>query len=198
MLGAEVIPFNHLGLVFDKLGSFIYPHSVRNALCSFLKKLESNAKVLDVGAGTGILCKFGHLCREDLSYIALDPAEGMLKYAKAYATTYQGVAEELPFKKDSFDAVMMGESLHHFSEIDKALGQIVEVLKENGKIFIYDFDLSTFRGKSIAKVEKFLGEPANFFSSKDIKDRLESFGFEVELQQHGWRYTLVGSLNKFI
>jgi len=66
-----MIPFNYLGIVFNTFGSFIYPKSVRRALCQFLQPLPSQSKVLDIGAGTGILCQFGYECREDLCFVAV-------------------------------------------------------------------------------------------------------------------------------
>ncbi len=185
-----MIPFNHLGILFNTFGSFIYPTSIRSALCQFLKPLPSQSKVLDIGAGTGILCQFGHEYREDLSFVAVDPAEGMMKYAKTYVQTHKGKAEALPFENDSFDVAMMGESLHHFQDVDEALTETVRVLKHGGKLFIYDFDVNTFRGRSICKGERLLGEPGNFFTPSGIQEKLESYGFVVHITKHGWRYTV--------
>ena len=185
-----MIPFNHLGIVFKTFGSLVYPKSVRTSLCTFLVALPEDAKVLDIGAGTGMLCEFGHKCREDLYYTAVDPAEGMMKYAKPYVQTHTATAEALPFEDNSFDAAMMGESLHHFRDIDEALGECVRVLKEGGRLFIYDFDVDTFMGKNICKAEKLLGEPGNFFTPKELENRLQAYGFSVTISTHGWRYTI--------
>jgi demethylmenaquinone methyltransferase/2-methoxy-6-polyprenyl-1,4-benzoquinol methylase len=189
-----MIPFNHLGMVFNTFGGLIYPKSVRTEFCEFLKTLASKSKVLDIGAGTGMLCKFGHECRSDLEFVAVDPAEGMMKYAKNYVETHKGTAEELPFKDNSFDVAMMGESLHHFREVDIALSETVRVLKSGGKLFIYDFDRASFKGKSICKLEKMLGEPGNFFDTVGIQEKLESYGFLVRVETHSWRYTVVATL----
>jgi len=191
-----VIPFNVLGKVFSTFGHFIYPKSVREALCTCLETLEKDAKVLDVGAGTGLLCEFAYACRDDLVYVALDPYEGMLKYAKDFVETKMGTAEDLPFEENSFDVLMMGEALHHFKDVELALSEVVRVLKPEGKLFIYDFDKSTFRGKSICKGEKLLGEPGNFFDPKVLKEKLQGYGFQVETQNHAWRYTLCATLHK--
>lgn len=185
-----MIPFNHLGIVFNTFGTFIYPRSVRKALCTFLQSLPSQSKVLDIGTGTGILCQFAYECREDLYFDAVDPAEGMMKYAKSYVQTHKASAEALPFEKDSFDVVMMGESLHHFKDVDESLKETLRVLRSGGKLFIYDFDVDTFMGKSICRGEVLLGEPGNFFSSDHLQKKLERYGFRVSITKHGWRYTV--------
>lgn len=185
-----MIPFNYLGIVFHTFGSFIYPKSVRTALCTFLQPLPSQSKVLDIGAGTGILCQFAYECRDDLCFVAVDPAEGMMKYAKTYVQTHKASAEALPFENDSFDVAMMGESLHHFRDVDESLKETVRVLKSGGKLFIYDFDVSTFMGKSICRGEVLLGEPGNFFTSHNLQEKLEMYGFRVSITKHGWRYTV--------
>jgi len=191
-----MIPFNHLGFIFNTLGSFIYPTSVRNSLCNFLNPLEKDARVLDIGSGTGMLCKFGYACCDDLKYVAIDPAEGMMKYAKSYVETHIATAEALPFEKDSFDALMMGESLHHLRDIDVSLRECARVLKKDGKLFIYDFNIDSFMGKSICRGEKLLGEPGHFFTPEDLVYKLSSFGFLSQITKHSWRYTIQATNSK--
>lgn len=191
-----MIPFTHLGWIFKTFGPTMYSKSIRTSLCEFLKPLSPSATVLDVGAGTGVLCELAHDCRDDLSYVAVDPFEGMLKYSKPFIETHIGTAEDLPFEDHSFDVLMMGEALHHFSDVDKTLAECVRVLKKGGKLFIYDFELDTFRGKSICNVEKLLGEPGNFFDPKVLKEKLQGHGFNVVVTNHAWRYTMDATLNK--
>ena len=189
-----MIPFNHLGWIFKNFGSIIYPTSVRQSLCTFLEPILSEAKVLDLGAGTGVMSEFAHACRSDLLFVGVDPAEGMLKYSAKYIETHQAAAELLPFDDHSFEVVLMGESLHHFDDVDRSLEETVRVLKAEGQLFIYDFDASTFMGKSIYRGEKLLGEPGNFFIPIELKKLLESYGFKVDITEHSWRYTISAQL----
>ena len=191
-----MIPFSHLGWVFKTFGSVIYPNAIRDSFCDFVHPLPSNAKVLDLGAGTGMMSEFAHACRSDLSYVALDPAEGMLKYSADYVETVQGYAEDIPFDDNSFHMVCMGESLHHFRDVELSIKETVRVLKKEGKLFIYDFDVNTFLGKNICRVEKLLGEPGNFFTPSVLKKILESHGFSVQIHQYNWRYTISAHLLK--
>jgi len=164
-----MIPFNHLGWIFKY-------------------------SVLDLGAGTGIMSEFAYACRDDLQFTAVDPAEGMLKFSAEYVETHRANAEALPFEAERFEAILIGEALHHFQDVDKSMQEMVRVLKKEGRLFIYDFDSSTFMGKNICRMEKILGEPGNFFAPEVLKQILESYGFSVDISQYGWRYTIAAQL----
>lgn len=189
-----MMPFNHLGFIFKHFGSLVYSKEVLEDLCLFLKPFCGEESVLDVGAGTGVMSEFAYKCNSKLKYIAADPAEGMIRYASTYLETHIASAEALPFEENSFDALLMGKSLHHFQDPQMAFKEAVRVLKQNGKLFIYDFDVSTLMGKSICMMERLLGEPANFYEPSKLKELLESYGFTVQINKHRWRYTLSASL----
>ena len=159
-----------MGWVFKYLGPFIYPHTVRDSLCSFLKTVSNNASVLDLGAGTGIMSEFAYACRDDLKFTAVDPAEGMLKFSPDYIETHKATAEALPFGAESFEVILIGEALHHFYDIDKSIEEIVRVLKKEGRLFIYDFDASTFMGKSLCRARKDTWRTWEFLFSKGFKE----------------------------
>jgi demethylmenaquinone methyltransferase/2-methoxy-6-polyprenyl-1,4-benzoquinol methylase len=190
-----MIPFNHLGWIFKYIGPYIYTHKIRESLCNFLIPLPKHAVVLDLGAGTGIMSEFAYVCRNDLQYTAVDPAEGMLKFSAEYVQTHKGNAEALPFESESFEAIFIGEALHHFTDIEKSLQEMVRVLKKEGRVFIYDFDSSTFIGKILCMVEKILGEPGNFFAPNMLKEKFERHGFSVHITHFGYRYTIAAQLH---
>ena len=191
-----MIPFNHLGWLFKQMGPSAYPRKAVEGLCTFLKPISQHASLLDLGAGTGVLSEFAYGCRDDLQFVALDPAEGMLRFSPQYVQTHQARAEAMPFDEGSFEVVLIGEALHHFQEPEKALQEIARVLKSEGKLFIYEFDPSTFMGGTVCMMEKMVGEPGNFYLPEVLKAMLERHGFSVEVNRHGWRYTIHAQLQE--
>ena len=160
----------------------------------FIVPLPENAALLDLGSGTGVLSAFAHGCRKDFEFVALDPAEGMLKFSPEYVRTHTARAEALPFETSSFEVVLVGEALHHFSAPDTALAEIARVLRRGGRLFVYEFDPGTLMGRSLCMAEKLLGEPGHFYAPDVLKGMLEAHGFSVHVNRHGWRYTIHAQL----
>jgi SAM-dependent methyltransferase len=89
--------------------------------------------VLNVGAGAG------NYEPEDRDLIALEPSATMIRQRPASsASVVQGRAEALPFTDDSFDAVMVSLSVHHWS--DQALGLRELRRVSRGPVVILTFD----------------------------------------------------------
>ncbi len=191
-----MIPFNHLGWLFNRFGNAVYPRTVIEAIYGAVRPVQSGGSVLDLGAGTGIAAAHAYRYRRDLRYVAVDPAEGMLRYVPDPIETVCAGAEALPFASASFDALLLCEALHHFNDPDAAFIEIARVLKADGVLFIYEFDPSTLPGRLLSRSEKLLGEPGHFYPSEMLVNTLETHGFNITAQQTGWRYTLTASLKR--
>jgi len=133
-----LIPFNHLGYLFNAFGRYIYPSSVKSELCLFLESLIDDARVLDIGAGTGVMSEFAYQCRNDLALVAIDPAEGMLKFATEYIETQEGIAEDLPFDDNSFDVIIMSDVIEHIPNTEDLFDEMWRILKKDW-IILFDF-----------------------------------------------------------
>ena len=105
--------------------------------------LAPDARVLDVGVGTGLASE--PLAREGALITGIDPAGAMLRYAKARlprAQLVQGRAEALPFPAASFDAAIAAD-VFHLLDGPVAIGELVRVVRKGGLVAVWWQTLST-------------------------------------------------------
>ena len=80
---------------------------------------------------------------KDVRWVGLDPFVRMLDLACENAPgveLVQARAEVIPFRDDSFDFVLSLVSFHHFEDKDRALDQIVRVLRPGGAFRMANID----------------------------------------------------------
>jgi len=94
--------------------------------------LGRDARVLDLGAGTG---KLTRLLLERFEVAALEPDAGMRGLIPGGADVLAGRAEEIPAPDGSFGAVFCGESFHWF-EWERAIPEIARVLRPGGGLVL--------------------------------------------------------------
>jgi len=124
-------------------------------------KLKPNAKILDMGAGSGfftarIAAKVRKLI-PNASFYAMDATPAMLlalAKKKEAITPFFGIAENIAGSIENankyatvprqFDAVFSTLMLHHCPDIDKVFRSVRQVLKPGGKAVIIDLCTHTF------------------------------------------------------
>ncbi len=185
-----MIPFGALAPLFHRFGERIYGEEIKALLRLLVEHLPEGAHLADVGAGTCVLSHMTQRYRDDLTLTAIDPCEKMLYYCHDDIMTHRASAEAIPLGNATCDAVIVGEALHHFRDVDTALNEIDRILKPEGILFLYDFDPTRFKGRMIAFFEKLMGEPAHFFAPDEIAKRLEEIGFACEIKTASWRYVI--------
>lgn len=188
-----MIPFNRLGLIFKLFAPLIYPARARKDLADILTPMKSGVSVLDIGSGTGILTQFVRGVREDFIHVCIDPARGMLKYTPTYAYRIEGNAEQLPFCDQVFNAILIGDALHHVYNPSQAIAGMIRCLDRNGTLFIFDINPKTIMGRFICRLEAFLNEPAQFYEPEEMRRLLIGYGCSVEVRNYGWRYAVIAS-----
>ena len=95
--------------------------------------LGSAETVVNVGAGAGSYEP------EDRKVTAVEPSAEMISQrAESDATVIQGVAEDLPFDDNAFDAAMAVLTIHHWTDQPKGLAEMRRVAR--GPVVLLTFD----------------------------------------------------------
>lgn len=114
----------------------------------FLNKLRlsSDINILDVGCGLGGLNRYIHKYIPNATYYGIDVSSKSVQKAYcqnkgtslSYYSSYDGA--NIPFKKDSFHAVILAGVLHHMQPkaISNILREIYKVLRVDGFLFIFE------------------------------------------------------------
>jgi ubiquinone/menaquinone biosynthesis C-methylase UbiE len=189
-----MIPFDRLAVFFKLWGGAIYPEAVRVRLSSIGRALKPGGRVLDLGGGTGVLADLIYRVRQDLDCFVADPSSKMLIKGSRHIRKAAGLAESLPFKDNTFDAVLIGDALHHFNDPLKGFFEVMRVLKPRGVLFIFDIDPTTPMGKVIRGMERLFREPGRFYAPDELSEILTEYSFKVRVDRYDWRYSITGEL----
>ena len=117
----------------------------RKKLVLEIKNYKPNAeKILDLACGTGDVIKITKdLFLEKVYYVGLDPCGEMLNIARnrlgKKVSLIRGLAENLPFKGETFDAIFISFGLRNFSDRKKALDEIHRILRPKGVVSVLEF-----------------------------------------------------------
>jgi|GEM_PF-398188 SAM-dependent methyltransferase/molybdopterin converting factor small subunit len=130
---------------------------------------------LDVGCGTGILRNV----LPDSEIVGLDISIGMLKEARDKLDhVLAGDAEHLPFKDDSFDAVLFNASIFLIPNADLALKESLRVVRDGG--VVAGSYLVGFYHNGRNALETIGLKHREVFPSKKLDELVEEMGGEIE------------------
>lgn len=135
----------------------------RSQILNSLAELNVSQKVLELGCGTGEYTL--RLFKISPKIIAIDISLLLIKQAKEKVKSSNvnfivADAENLPFKDNTFDAVVGNAVLHHF-DLDNAFEEIKRVLIPGGKIAFTEPNMLNPQNlivKNIKLFKKLLGE----------------------------------------
>lgn len=183
--------YDRMALSYDIIMSYLAP-SFSFGLEPFerwawVKRLcvDKGARVLDVSTGTGRNLRFiNRQVGPQGTVVAMDISNGMLAYAKMKmdkkrlknVELQRANASLLPYKENSFDAVIHVGGVNTFGDRAKALSEMVRVAKPKTRIVIVDEGLSphdqkTFFGKFLIRTNALNKcEPPTMFLPKNVRN----------------------------
>lgn len=147
----------------------------------FLKRLRSEAKILDIGCGAGrdalLFTELG------VGVTGIDFSESMLTLAKTNAPLaefHRMDIEEMDFPTESFDGAWANASLLHLSKeaFPNVLAQIWEILKEDGVFYL---SLKKGQGEGMELDMRYGGieKYYSYYQEQELQDLLKKAGFQV-------------------
>jgi ubiquinone/menaquinone biosynthesis C-methylase UbiE len=97
--------------------------------------------VLDVGCGSGIATQLfaeagARVTAIDLTDWAVETTRARLTAFDLSGDVQRGDAEQLPFADESFDLVFSWGVIHHSSDMDRALAELVRVCRPGGQLVL--------------------------------------------------------------
>ncbi len=151
--------------------------------------IPKNKKGLEIGVGSG---KFaGPLGIK----AGIEPSEKMRKIAKQRGIeVYDGVGEDLPFAKASFDFVLMVTTICFLNDVEKTLKEIKRVLKDKSPVIIGFVDKKSKLGEEYLekKQDNVFYKEATFYSTTQVIELLKKYNFsDIEVVQ-----TIFGKLSE--
>jgi ubiquinone/menaquinone biosynthesis C-methylase UbiE len=172
--------------------------SLASLLIELLNPQETQ-KVLDVGTGTGRLgMMLSHRIPKG-AIVGIDSGYGMLKVAREKVSAsainnfflVRGRAENLPFRPQSFDSACLMLSFHHFSNPERALLEIYQVLKSEGQLVSLDPVLKEPLDEEERRLNESIeedfqlahGPQFRFFTAGELPQLYERAGFYIASRQ---------------
>lgn len=146
-----------------------------------LLRLPTRGRMLEAGGGTGrvssaLTSLVGALVVNDLSAPMLKEAQ-----EKGELLPVQSYVEKLPFPDASFSRVFAVDAFHHFNDHRAAVGELLRVLRPEGRLVIEEPDIRRFPVKVIALLEKLALMNSHFLSGERIRSLVRSHGLDAHI-----------------
>lgn len=138
--------------------------------------------IVDIGGGTGVLADM--LIKANAFATIVDPEVRMTDIAKERNSNIKILNEysnNISLKDGSVDMIIMRDAFHHISNKDETLKECRRILKENGKLIIYDFHKNSFVARCISLFERSCFEKITMLSKEDTKSLCDKYFHNGEI-----------------
>ena len=180
---------NILKTIYERI--WVDVNLLRRREWSIIKRLlnpAKNDKICDIGSGGGI---FGYKLAQYKAFtygvdLNMEDVRRANKYNKTnFSNFIQGNAENLPFKKNSFNKIISVCALEHFSNDGKAFSEMNSILKNNG-LLAASVDSFSYNKISdeLKKRQKIQHSVVNFYDTASLKKKLKMNGFKLEKSEY--------------
>lgn len=150
-----------------------------------LAGLPASGPVLDVGGGTG---RVAQTLRDKASSIVIaDEAVGMLRRVarKPGLLVVACDAENLPFPRGVFRAVIVVDAFHHLRDQQASLEGMLRVLSPDARLVIEEPDIRRTAVRLVALGEKLVLMRSRFRTAQAIVAMLERLGAAATIRSEG-------------
>lgn len=177
--------FNWIAPVYDL---FTWHHSYD--VMSEALDCAGEELVVDLGGGTGAVTRRMIQSNPIRRGIVLDLSQPMLEQADGdVLDRVRGNGEEMPFRDNCIDRLLMTDSLHHMDSFQHVLREAKRVGTGGLLMVIEEFNPDTVLGKLIEWMEVGLGMGSQFRSPAELKKALEGTGFQCkDVREEGFVY----------
>ncbi len=162
-----------------------------------LIKPMGNETIVDLGAGYGYVAS--KIAGQSKALVAVEPGQKrVLHMHRTYPKLdcILAVGEAVPFRDASFEESYAKKSLHHTTDLDKALQELNRILKPAGRLVLNELRPEG-RWKIVDWVERKMRRArVNFLTPTALKQRLENAGFSIQfLENKASGYYLIAEKN---
>ena len=146
--------------------------------------IDESDNVLECACGTGAITQ--EIAKKAQKVLATDFAEGMLKRASKKCRKYRNVSfrqediTDIKSADNSFDKVVAGNVIHLLPEPEKALNELLRVVKPGGKVIIptYINMLKNSSKVTVSVIKKMGADFKRQFDLDSYKEFFEEKGFK--------------------
>ncbi len=168
--------FDEVAHQWDNMQQSFFSEDVRDKAFS-VAGVQKGKIAADIGAGSGFISE--GLIHKGLKVIAVDQSEAMLaemrkKFSGAEGIEYRlGEAEKLPIPDEAVDYVFANMYIHHVESPQKAIKEMMRILKPGGELVITDMDEHEFKFLKEEHHDRWMG-----FKREDVRRWFEEAGLK--------------------